>query len=69
MQACVLTVGAVVQTAAFLRYMLPGMRGSTLDALLTLSPVLLGLAGPFALHWLVVRHPTIGAGTAAVLSA
>ncbi|MGH9084071.1 MAG: hypothetical protein ACRDYW_01335 [Acidimicrobiales bacterium] len=68
-QACALTVGAVVQAAAFLRYMLPGMRGGTLDALLILSPVLLALVGPFALHWVLVRHRTLGAATAVGLAA
>jgi hypothetical protein len=68
-QGSLLLGGTAVQWAAFLSYMLPGMRDGTLDALVVLSPALLGLAGPFALHWFVVRHRVLGVATAAVLAA
>ena len=63
-QAILLLIGAGAADAAVLDYFAPGMDG-VVPALVLLSPVLLAVAGPYALHWFVVRAPLVAVPSAA----
>ena len=63
-QAILLLVGAGSSIAAVVDYFAPGMDGVG-SVLVLLSPVLLAVAGPYALHWFIVRAPLVAVPSAA----
>ena len=63
-QAILLLVGAGASDAAVVDHFAPGMEG-VVSVLVLLSPVLLAVAGPYALHWFLVRSPLVAVPSAA----
>jgi hypothetical protein len=66
-QAALLLAGGGSCCVAMVSYFAPGMNGVG-SALLFLSPLLFAIAGPYALHWFVVRAPLVAVPSAAAMA-